>query len=323
MLTLSEAKEAFLLEDRSPATTRSYRQVLDKAFAVFGLERDVNEVTRADILQYIKLLRSQPSRYDVHPRRPQEEGGLSPYTIQKHGQVLTSFFSWLQENGYREDNPAAKLRLRRPKRPLGTSKAVTQEELAEMLKVAEAKAALGRPLHLAVLMFLATTGSRAGEASTLTLANLRLDEYAAWVHGKGDKLRPVFYGDQTVAALSAWLKQHPNPIPSETVFQLQVRSISTVVSRLAQAAGIERPINAHAIRHRVGQAWGVWTSPEAVQMKLGHEGLATILPYLNTPWDEIQKNSRQYEMAAINGFPKEQKHLTPPNLVLLQKSKTG
>lgn len=310
-ITLSEALERFLLEDRAEATRTSYRKVLKKAIAFFGPGRAVDAPVREDVLRYVAYLREQSARYTDHPTRPIERGGLSPKTVEKHVKTVVTFFNWLVENGYRLDNPAGHLRLRRYRRPLGVSKAATPAELQAMYRVAMAKAELGRPLHLAVLLFLADTGCRAGEAAALTVGDLLLGEQAAWVNGKGDKTRPVFFGARTTAALAAVLALKPEALAETPLFGLNTDSLSQVINRLAKDAGIARPIGAHAIRHRVGQVWAsAKMGEQATQMKLGHDSAAiTVEMYYNTTWDHIRQATKTLELAAIFGVPDE-----PPSL---------
>ncbi|HML23378.1 MAG TPA: tyrosine-type recombinase/integrase [Aggregatilinea sp.] len=324
MHTLRTAAESFLLEDRSPATRRTYRQVLDRALSALGPARDVTSVTRDDILRYIQSLREQSERYADHPRRPAERGSLSPRTVQKHSQTLGTFFAWLQENGYREDNPASKLRLRKWKRPPGESKAATPEELRAILHVAEAKAALGKPLHLAIFLFLCDTGCRAGEAANLVVGNLQLSNHCAWTVGKGDKVRPLFFGVRTAEALQAWLDVHPHPTTEALLFGMEADSISQVVARMAQVAGCTRAIGAHAIRHRVGQVWqSAKMSEQATQLKLGHDNpLITIEMYYNTSWEHIRFASERLALAAIDGVPDEPPRLAPPKVVPIARATT-
>ena len=314
-MRLEQALDLFLIEDRAPATNDTYRKVLHKAVLFFGPERDLDLVTREDVLRYIRHLRDQRVRYEGHTRHPLVPGGLSPKTVEKHIKTLACFFHWLQDHGYRSDNPTADLQLRRYQRPPGSSKAATPEELQAILRVAEGKAATGKPKHLALFLFLADTGCRAGEAASLRIGNLDLTQMGAWVLGKGDKLRPVFFGPKTAAALEAWLAMHPHPTgKTESVFGMSADSISQVIARMAQVAGIERPLGAHAIRHRVGQVWSTAKMGEqATQLKLGHDDpTVTVEMYYNTTWAHVQRASRDLSLASIFGLPSEPPHLAPP-----------
>lgn len=313
MLTLSSALDLFLLEDRACSTQETYRKVLQRAITWIGPGRPVDQVTKDDVLRYVHCLREQSEKYTGHPRRPSESGALSPKTVEKHVKTISTFFNWLEENGHRTGNPTDHLKLRRYQRPPGVSKAATPEELKAILHVAEGKAAAGKPLHLAVFLFLCDTGCRAGEAASLTIDNLVLDQLGAWVTGKGDKTRPVFYGDRTAAVLRAWLDVRPES-SDRRVFGLTPDSLSQVIARLAKTAGIKRNIGAHAIRHRVGQVWaGAKMSEQATQMKLGHDNPAvTMEMYYNTTWEHVKAASSELALAAIFGVPSEPRILSAP-----------
>ncbi len=326
MLTLSDALDLFLLEDRAPSTRETYRKVLTKALMYFRPSTPLAEVNREDILRYIEHLRQQPARYANHPRRATEQGGLSPKTVEKNVKTLVTFFRWAQQQGFRETNPAVNLKLRRYQRPPGSSKAATPEELKAILEVAKAKAVLGKPLHLGILLFVADTGARAGEAASLTVGNLNLDTLDAWVIGKGDVMRPLFFCDITAQALRDVLAQMPECTPDTSVFGMTADSLSQVINRMAREAGIKRPIGSHAVRHRVGQVWsGARLGERATQMKLGHEDPAvTIEMYYNTTWDHIRQASQELGLAAIYGVPTEPERLKPAgNVIRYPGAKTG
>ncbi|MBI5957899.1 MAG: tyrosine-type recombinase/integrase [Chloroflexi bacterium] len=301
-MRFKEALGAFLMEDRAPSTNATYKKVLGRALEFLG-DRDVDLITKEDVLRYVKHMRERTMRYETHGRRPSEQGGLSPKTIEQHVKSLTTFFRWMVVNGHRSNNPIENLQLRRYQRPPGSTKAATQKELQSILKIAEAKAVVGHPKHLAIFLFLADTGCRAGEAASMVIGNLSLEAGSAWVLGKGDKLRPVFFGSRTGDALRQWLMIHPKPIAEETVFLISSDSISQVISRLAQQAGIERPIGSHAIRHAVANAWKLAkVNMEAIQLKLGHDDVVTTMKmYGNTEWDYVRHQSHELALAAIEG----------------------
>lgn len=325
-MNLENLVRLFLLEDRAISTRMTYERVLNPAVRFFGPGREIALVTREDILRYIAQLWEQPARYANHPRRPAEQGGLAPRTVEKQVKTLVTFFRWVVSHGYCDQNPAENLRLRRFQRPPGSSKAATPQELQALLRIAEAKARLGKTKHLAILLFLADTGSRAGEAASLTIANLLLDQLGAWVVGKGDKMRPVFYGPRTADVLRTWLDEHPHPTPDALVFDMRTASaLSQVIERLAQNAGIKRPLHAHAIRHRVGQVWSsAKLGEQATQMKLGHDDPAvTIEMYYNTTWEHIQVASQDLSLAAIFGLPSEPPRLSAPVSWPNQHRRTG
>lgn len=304
----------FLLEDRAPATRDTYRKVLMGVIDFLGPKRPVDQVTREDILRYVEYLRNKKERYQGHPRRETEEGGLSPKTVEKRVRTLVTFFHWMVDRGYLEHSPAARLKLRRYQRPPGSTKAATPEELRAILEIAEAKARLGRKKYLAIFLFLCDTGCRAGEAASVLVGSLDMRQMGAWVLGKGDKVRPVFFGPRTATVIQEWLEQHPNPVPNALLFNMTPDALSQVIYRMSKSAGLDRPVHAHAIRHRVGQVWSAAKLGEqATQLKLGHDDPSvTIEMYYNTTFSHIQQASRELSLASIFGLPTEPVSLMPP-----------
>lgn len=321
--TLVEAVDTFLLEDFATSTRKYYQTALRKTLKFFDPDQPVKKLTRSDVLLYIRALRDQDERYVGHPRRPVQRGPLSPRTISKYFESLSALLAWCVKRGYLKTNPADGIDLRRSDRPAGTSRAATPEELQAIRAVAEAKAKLGRPQHLALFLFFCDTGARAGEADSLVADNLFLDQGMAWVIGKGDKMRPIFFGPETADALRVWMEVH-KPEAHEKVFAMDGNSASQVITRMAEKAGIVRPLGAHSIRHRVGQVWAQFANIQEVQLKLGHEDPAiTIEYYYNTPWESIMNLTTKMALAALYGIPTERVRLPTPRIMPLPLQKTG
>lgn len=302
-MLLTEAVELFLARDIAPSTVHSHRRDLASFMATVAPTLPVEAVTEHDINRWIRLMREQDTRYATHPRIPTTAGGLSPMTVEKRIKTVRALFNWLVRIGELETSPFRGVTTRRAKRPTATSKAVTRDELQAIHRIALARAHLGKPKALAIFLFLVDTGCRAGEAAGLTLERLHLDGGYAWVLGKGDTLRPVFFVEETAEAIRRWLAVRPDKPGDTRVWQMKADSLSQVIYRMAQTAGIPRPIHAHAIRHAVGRTWAQSVPNEQLtQLKLGHENPSvTIQHYYNSRRDDVQRMSQQLGLAALYG----------------------
>lgn len=304
-MNLTEALAVFLRVDRAPSTNESYRKVLSRFSAEIGPRRAITLVTPADLDDYVQRLRCQKERYAGHPRRPGEQGGLSPATIEKRVKAVRAFFSFLHRRGYLPVNPAADVHIRKYQRPPGSTKAIRPEELLLLIQACRES-----PRDFALVLFLADTGCRAGGAASLRLENLQLEQGRALLQEKGGGWQHSFFGPLTRRALRNWLEYRPL-VHHRFVWTsrrggvpLRSTAISEVVRRRALQAGIDHPVGPHAIRHRVGQAWAdAGLNPELVRLKLGHSDVSiTLSHYFNQDLSRLEAASQQFALAALAGL---------------------
>jgi integrase/recombinase XerC len=267
-----QALTLFLQVDRAEQTRDTYRKFLNRLAAWAGPDRPLDRVHPEDLDAYVYEMRHRPTRYAGHPKRPEENGPLSTTTLYKNVKMIKTFFRWCVARGYLEADPSRFLGNSRPVRPLGQGRAATDEELELLLAGAQFA-----PRDRAIVLLLAQSGCRAGEAARLRIQDLALGDGQAVVDGKGDKRRTIYFGLEAAAALRAWLAVRP-PVSHVCVFTstrgggpLSARSLSQVVRRLGARVGLERSLGAHSLRHRVGQTFARQHVPVRVaQVYLGH-----------------------------------------------------
>ncbi len=172
-LTLAESVARFLLVDRAPATTTTYRQDLEGLARSIGADRPLAAITAQDIQAHFSHLRSRTTLYPDHPRRPSVHAPLSDATLTRKLKTICSFFHWCVRCGLLRACPSDGVALRRYERPLGTDRAISAEELAAMLAYARTKRCHALRDY-AILLFLADTGCRVGGCRTLSLDTLDL-----------------------------------------------------------------------------------------------------------------------------------------------------
>jgi site-specific recombinase XerD len=249
-MQLEEAVEEFLLakwaEGMSPLTIKWYKTHFKRLLRFLGKTMSVGDITLKDLRRFAAHLHEQSSTYRTHSIRPEEEGGFSIWTMCGSIQALRTFFKWLAEEEIIKGNPAARLKQIKPPRP--EPKAVSPEDFALLIRAAE-----DNLRDYALLLFLADTGCRVGELTSLRVQDLNLDEEIAFVRGKGHKLREVLFTKPTAEALRRWLKARPKD-KGDAVFvgkrgPLTPSGIYQVLKRLKKRAGVSGPCNPHAFRH--------------------------------------------------------------------------
>lgn len=280
-ITLEEALRRYLLVDRADQTRQTYRRFLTEFVAAIGPQRPLSLIRPEDIDAYVTAMRTRTTKYATHTRRPAVQAPLAPATIYKNVKMIKSFFRWCERSGLIEVSPAGYLVNRRPSLPLGQGKAATDDELELLLAASRFK-----PRDRALVLLLANSGCRAGEAAGLRIHDLELENCSALVNGKGNRRRRIYFNMETADALRAWLDVRPDK-PTDYVFtpwrgngKLSPRAISEVIRRLCKTAGLSRRLGAHSLRHRVGLKFArEHVAPRITQHYLGHTSITTTLEY--------------------------------------------
>lgn len=153
--------------------------------------------------------------------------------------------------------------------------------------------ALHQARRLAVTLFLADTGARAGGVCSLTWERLDLARQEAVVIEKGrggGAARPVFFGAATAAALAAWEEVSQREYGA-SVFGLSQAGLTKLLDRLAAAAGVEGAVNPHAWRHGFAK-WTLLRGGDlaTVSQLMGHSSIrVTADHYARFATSELKK----------------------------------
>lgn len=173
---------------------------------------------------------------------------------------------------------------------------------------AEGKESKGAPReylairNLALVDLLFATGMRVGEAAALELQDFQLDEAIYKVHGKGGRDRLAFAVDEESLriqrAYTSARKQLATESPSLflNVFckRLSTQGIANVIARLRAAAGIERHVTPHRLRHTVATLLlRNGADIRVVQEFLGHTSIPTTQRYTHITKEHLVGVLRQ------------------------------
>lgn len=196
---------------------------------------------------------------------------------------MRSLFRYLVADGYRPDDPMEHIPAPR-----------TGEHLPEVLTTAEVDAmedALdimrpGGQRDRAIIEVLFSCGLRVSELVALRLSDLFLQERYVRVAGKGGKERLVPISDRAVDELEAWFEWRAriNIMSGEEDYvfvsklgrHLSRVMVLKIIKRQALAAGINKTISPHTLRHSFATALLCGGADlRIIQTLLGHERIAT------------------------------------------------
>ena len=210
---------------------------------------------------------------------------LSPSTVARRSAALRRFYGFLQEEGFRADDPSSSLPRPATERPL--PRILAPHEVDAMFAAVEALASSGRPLALrnhALLELLYGSGLRATELVSLPRGALRKGQPFLILRGKGAKERLVPISDRAFAAVEKWLPHVPAKgaflFPGGKANLSRVR-LFQLVREMAALAGIAPDrVSPHVLRHAFAThllAGGA--DLRVLQALLGHADIATTQIY--------------------------------------------
>ena len=217
---------------------------------------------------------------------------LAASTLARRSAALRRFYGFLQEEGFRDDNPAAALARPRQVRPL--PRILDTDDITAMFRTAEDKAASDEPgalRNLALLELLYGSGLRASELVTLPRRAFRPGQPFLILRGKGDKERLVPVSSRAAEVVERWsamVGEGPWLFPSRSGHISRVR-LFQIVREQAAAAGIapER-VSPHVLRHAFAThllAGGA--DLRALQTLLGHADIATTQIYTHVDSERL------------------------------------
>lgn len=212
---------------------------------------------------------------------------LSASSVARKASALRAFYSFLEEEGLRADNPSAALPRPVTRRPL--PKILSAQEVGSLFALIEEKLAIEHPSPLdlrlsALIELLYGSGLRATELVSLPRRALAADRPFLILKGKGARERLVPISDRARAAVSAWLAYVPADsawlFPSGKSHLSRIR-LYQLVKQLAAAAGIApQRVSPHVLRHAFAtHLLEGGADLRALQSMLGHADIGTTQIY--------------------------------------------
>jgi integrase/recombinase XerD len=233
-----------------------------------------------------------------------KESGRAPSSIRRKLSALRSYFGFLQTEGITDSDPSELLEGPKTSRRLPT--VLTGVEIERILEPPEGDS----PLALrdwAMLELMYATGIRISEAVTLRLRDLDLDEQLVRVRGKGAKERIVPFGRAALDALTRYLHDSRPLLAGArrrggngTLFlgrhgrRLTRKGAWDIVRRQVAAAGVQKRVTPHTIRHTFAtHLLQGGADIAAVQEMLGHADISTTQIYTHLDRRYLSEVHRQ------------------------------
>lgn len=184
--------------------------------------------------------------------------------------------------------PKLALKIPRPRKERHLPAVLSSGEVARMLKKTR------NPKHRAILMLLYSAGLRVGEVVRLEPQDLDLERGLLRVHrGKGRKDRYTLLARRAAEAVRIYQGAYPTDrwlFPSDRPGRhLTTRSVQRVVRNAAIAAGVEKHVTAHTLRHSFAtHLLEKGTNLRIIQELLGHQSARTTQAYTHVARSSLE-----------------------------------
>ena len=222
----------------------------------------------------------------------QQKKGLSKVTIDNIRRILSSFFSWLEDEDYILKNPVRRIH----KVKTGTNiKETYSDETLEIMRDN-----CNELRDLAIIDMLASTGMRVGEMVLLNRNDIDFNERECIVFGKGSKERIVYFDARTKIHLQNYLESRNNNNPALFVSlkspheRLKIGGIEARLREFGKKLGLNK-VHPHKFRRTLATVAIDKGMPiEQLQQLLGHRKIDTTLQYAMVKQSNVKIAHRKY-----------------------------
>ena len=264
------------IEGCSEKTLKYYRTTIENMTQAVG--KSVCHIQTEDLRTYL-------TNY-------QQKNNPSRVTIDNVRRILSSFFSWLEDEDYIIKSPVR--RIHKVKTATNVKETYTDEDLEKMRdNCVELR-------DLAIIDMLASTGMRIGEMVLLNKADIDFNERECVVFGKGDKERIVYFDARTKIHLQNYINSRTDEnlalfVTLRSPFKrIKIGGIETRLREMGKELGIEK-IHPHKFRRTLAtMAIDKGMPIEQLQQLLGHKRIDTTLQYAMVKQSNVKQAHRKY-----------------------------
>lgn len=264
------------IEGCSEKSLKYYQATIETM--VNDLQKEVKHIVTDDIRRYL-------TEY-------QQKKNSSKVTIDNIRRILSSFFSWLEDEDYILKSPVRRIH------KVKTGVNIKETYSDEMLELMRDNCSEIR--DLAIIDMLASTGMRVGEMVLLNRNDIDFIERECVVFGKGSKERIVYFDARTKIHLQNYLESRTDDNPALFVSlnlpykRLQIGGIETRLREFGKKLGLSK-VHPHKFRRTLAtMAIDKGMPIEQLQQLLGHRKIDTTLQYAMVKQSNVKIAHRKY-----------------------------
>ena len=294
---------------------QAVEQFLNYTTVERGLSPNTLAAYRNDLTQFVEFLQGRdPSLQGNGSWRRIGTDALTAFVLDLHERGYSdktktrkvasakAFFGFLLEEGVIDKNPMEDFAS--PGVGESLPETLSVEEVEALLSVGEADT----PMSLrdrAIIEVMYATGVRVSELVALDIDDVDLDESFVRCMGKGSKERIIPLHDEAVGTVREYLEDGRPSLAGDAAGRalfvsrkggrLTRQALWLILKGRAQAAGIERKITPHTLRHSFATHLLIGGAPlRHVQELLGHASITTTQVYTHLTSEHVRA---QYETA--------------------------
>ena len=264
------------IEGCSEKSLKYYKATINKM--LYKLNKDVKRINTEDVRTYL-------TQY-------QERKKASKVTIDNIRRILSSFFSWLEDEDYILKSPVRRIHKIKTRTNI---KETYSDEALEMMRdnCKEVR-------DLAIIDMLALTGMRVGEMVLLNRNDIDFNERECIVFGKGSKERVVYFDARTKIHLQNYLESRKDN--NQALFvslkspykRLKIGGIESRLREFGRSLGLQK-VHPHKFRRTLAtMAIDKGMPIEQLQQLLGHRKIDTTLQYAMVKQSNVKIAHRKY-----------------------------
>jgi len=264
------------IEGCSEKTLKYYQTTIDAMIASIG--KNVRHIHTDDLRTYLTEYQSKHQSSKV--------------TIDNIRRILSSFFSWLEDEDYIIKSPVR--RIHKVKAASNIKETYSDEDLEKMRDNCEGLR------DLAMIDMLASTGMRVGEMVLLNRDDINFAERECVVFGKGDKERIVYFDARAKLHLQEYLDSRTDDNPALFVTlrapheRIQIGGIEHRLREMGMRLNISK-VHPHKFRRTLAtMAIDKGMPIEQLQRLLGHQRIDTTLQYAMVKQSNVKAAHRKY-----------------------------
>lgn len=264
------------IEGCSDKTLKYYKATIEAMLD--EVNKNVKHIVTDDIRGYL--------------REYQNKKKSSKVTIDNIRRILSSFYSWLEDEDYILKSPVR--RIHRVKTGTNIKETYSDEALELM------RDSCTTLRDLAMIDMLASTGMRVGEMVLLNRSDIDFNERECVVFGKGSKERVVYFDARTKIHLQNYLAGRTDDDPALFVSlkspheRLKIGGVEVRLRELGRRLGINK-VHPHKFRRTLAtMAIDKGMPIEQLQQLLGHRRIDTTLQYAMVKQSNVKTAHRKY-----------------------------